>query len=71
MPEEQRGLITALSDTAASYSQLVDARRLSWATRYRTLNRPLGAFFCGVSLWPRVTRISQLEQKPLLATHRP
>ena len=52
VPEEQRGLITALSDTAASYSQLVDARRLSWATRYRTLNRPLGAFFCGISLWP-------------------
>ena len=53
VPEEQRGLITALSDTAASYTRLVDARRLSWATRYRTLNRPLGAFFCGISLWPR------------------
>ena len=55
VPEEQRGLIEALSDTAASYTRLVDARRLSWATRYRTLNRPLGAYFCGISLWPRTT----------------
>jgi len=53
VPEEQRELIQALSDTAASYTQLVDEKRLSWATRYRTLNRPLGAYFSGISLWPR------------------
>ena len=52
IPEEQRALLEALSDTAASYTQLVDEQRLSWGTMYRTLNRPLGAFFCGISLWP-------------------
>jgi len=52
VPEEQRPLIEALSDTAASYTRLVDGQRLSYGTRYRTLCRPLGAFFCGISLWP-------------------
>merc|ERR1712087_557010 len=55
IPEEQRSLIEVLSDTAASYTRLCDERRLSWGTRYRTLNRPLGAFFCGISLWPRTS----------------
>jgi len=53
VPEEERSLIEALSDTAASYTRLVDEQRLSYGTQYRTLNRPLGAFFCGISLWPR------------------
>ena len=52
IPEEQRGLFAALSDTAASYSQLVEPSKLSWGSCYRTLNRPLGAYFCGISLWP-------------------
>mmetsp|Transcript_33021 Transcript_33021/g.54577 ORF Transcript_33021/g.54577 Transcript_33021/m.54577 type:complete len:314 (+) Transcript_33021:42-983(+) len=55
IPQEQRGLLAALSDTAASYTQLCDDQRISWGTRYRTLNRPLGAFFCGISLWPRTS----------------
>ena len=56
IPEEQRALLEALSDTAASYTQLVDEHRLSWGTMYRTLNGPLGAFFCGISLWPAVSK---------------
>lgn len=55
VPEEQRGLVEALSDTAASYAQLVDEPRLAHASCYRTLNRPLGAYFCGISLWPRAS----------------
>ena len=55
IPEEQRALVTSLSDTAASYSVLKDSKCLSWGTRYRTLNAPLGAFFCGISLWPKTT----------------
>lgn len=54
IPEEQRPLITKLSDTAASY-KVLRHEQLSWGTRYRTLNRPLGAFFCGISLWPRTS----------------
>ena len=53
IPEEQQKLIYALSDTAASYTQLVDSESLSWGSCYRTLNRPTGAYFCGISLWPR------------------
>ena len=53
IPEEQRALIEALSDTAASYTRFVDPERLSWGTCYRTLNRPTGAYFAGISLWPR------------------
>ena len=52
LPEDQRAVIMKLSETAASYGLLVDDE-LSRGTRYRTLNRPLGAFFCGISLWPR------------------
>ena len=55
IPDDQRGLIEKLSDTAASYTQLIEPKRLSWGTCYRTLNRPLGAFFCGISLWPRTS----------------
>uniref|UniRef100_A0A7S4AY09 Red chlorophyll catabolite reductase n=1 Tax=Chrysotila carterae TaxID=13221 RepID=A0A7S4AY09_CHRCT len=55
VPEERRPMMTKLSDTAASYERLVEPNLLSWGTRYRTLNRPLGAFFCGISLWPRCT----------------
>ena len=53
IPEEQRALLTKLADTAASYTRLVDPSVLSWATCYRTLNKPLGAYFCGFSLWPK------------------
>lgn len=55
IPEEQRALLTQLSDTAASYSRIVCDERLSWGSCYRTLNKPLGAYFCGISLWPRTT----------------
>ena len=55
IPEEQRELIAALSDTAASYIHLVEPSKLSWGSCYRTLNRPLGAYFCGISLWPRTS----------------
>jgi len=53
VPEEQREMLGKLADTAASYVRLVDPGRLSYGTRYRTLNAPLGAYFCGISLWPR------------------
>ena len=53
IPEEQRDLISKLSDTAASYTSLVEPSKLSWGSCYRTLNKPLGAYFCGISLWPR------------------
>ena len=53
VPEEQRALVEKLSDTAASYSQVVDPAVLSHGSCYRTLNKPLGAYFCGISLWPR------------------
>lgn len=55
IPDDQIALVQSLSDTAASYTQLVDAPMLSWGTCYRTLNRPVGAFFCGISLWPRTS----------------
>jgi len=51
IPEEQRALMLQLQDTAASYVQL-DTPRLSHGTCYRTLNKPLGAYFGGISLWP-------------------
>ena len=51
VPSAQRELVGLLSDTAASYERL-EHPRLAWGTRYRTLNRPLGAFFGGIQLWP-------------------
>merc|ERR1719240_1658849 len=55
VPEDQRALVEKLSDTAASYLQVVEPRLLSHGSCYRTLNRPLGAYFCGISLWPRTS----------------
>ena len=55
VPEVERELLAALADTAASYHVLSDDKRLSWGTCYRTLNAPLGAFYCGLSLWPRTS----------------
>ena len=56
IPEAQRALLAQLQDTAASYVRLVDDSTLSWATCYRTLNKPLGAYFCGFSLWPKASK---------------
>ncbi|KAJ8604507.1 hypothetical protein CTAYLR_000911 [Chrysophaeum taylorii] len=53
LPKAEAEFAAAMSETAASYG-VVANEKLSWGTAYRTLNRRVGAFFCGVSLWPRV-----------------